>query len=50
MVLLWASAGWWLGALTLGLFPDPRTTLGLYMLLVVVCYLLPGIILKRSWK
>ena len=49
-VMLWSAAGWWLGALALGYLHGSSATMGLYMLLLVVCYLLPGIILKRSWK
>lgn len=49
-LLIWAGVGWWLGAVVLAFWFHNTGSIGLYMLILVACYLLPGIYLKRSWK
>ncbi|MFB0516559.1 MAG: hypothetical protein ACETWG_08140 [Candidatus Neomarinimicrobiota bacterium] len=49
-LLVWAGVVWWIGAVILAFWGSVINPIGLYMLLLVIAYLVPGFYLKHSWK
>ena len=49
-ILVWAGLGWWMGAVAMAIISGPGAIMGIYGLIVILCYLVPGFYLKRTWS